>query len=183
MTDQTLPPTRIGDVAPTGSHEAAEPVFSPPPLGPGQSLTDLLREAVTEKVEDDPITLIVAARPNVSVSYSSLLDDEMRKRWLKACTTSRRGKPDEVDELRFACTVLANQCLSINMQGQVAPATDGRPLTFALKELWEMVGGHDPISTIRKLYGRDPAILSTVEAVLERCGYGDEAQEDPTTAS
>lgn len=164
----------------------ADEVFAPPaPAEAGASPLEQLRKALAVPVQQEPITLRVPGRPNVTLRFSTELSNEQRKAWQNRATkkSRRQGREDEVDEMLFACLVLANQNEAIAFGGVDAYDSDNNPLTFASPQVWEMVGAADPQGAIRALFGVDAHVLLASGEVLMSAGFDDDLEADPTTAS
>jgi hypothetical protein len=183
----TQPTIRIGDDDAAVSLRADD-VFSPPTPGEvaGPSPLEQLRKALAAPVAAKPLTLRVPERPGVTLRFSTGITQEQRTAWQKRSTkkSRRQNREDEVDEMNFACLVLANTNEAIAFGGVDAHDRDDTPLTFAMPALWEMVSAADPVSAIRNLFGNDAHVLLASGEVLLASGFDDDLEEtDPTTAS
>lgn len=126
-------------------------------------------------------------RKGWAVRYATVLDADDLKRWRKRALI-RKGRTEEVDDIRLACIVLANLCREILRNGSpvLAPddADDLKPLTFAHPAMWRLYGADRAATAVRKFYGNDPYLVATLEAVLAEAGVGEEVEPlDPTQRS
>lgn len=177
MTDT---PFRIGD-----DHDASHhPTFDPPQPGEvnDQSVLAALQDALSKPIETEPALINVLGRPGVQLRCHTRMRQEERKAWLARCTKKRRGADDEVDEMKFACLVIANTCEAVLFNGVEAHDSEGTPLTFRHAKLWEMVGAKEPDLAIRGLFGKDAHVLLASGEVLVASGFDDDVKADPTTA-
>lgn len=182
MTDSTI---RVGD----DERPTATDLFAPPTAEETSSVSpfEALRDALAAPVHTEPITLRVPGRPGVTIRCHTRLSQEERKAWQKRATKKVRGvgKDPEVDEMMFAQLVLANTCEAILFNGVEAHDSEGTPLTFAHKQLWDMVKAAEPQQAIRNLFGVDAHVLLASGEVLIASGFSDDLSDDegPTTAS
>lgn len=169
---------------------------APPALTPSQvfasptkeeassgSVLEGLRDALSAPVVTEPVTLRVPGRPGVTIRCHTRMSQEERTAWRKRSTkrSRRPGKEEEVDEMGFACLVIANTCEAVSFEGIDAADSEGTPLTFRHAQLWQMVGSSDPASAIRKLFGVDAHVLIASGEVLLESGFDDDLQaSDPT---
>lgn len=191
MTHQEpTPPTfgLTGRLAPPGApHSAPEASAAPsdPDLAPvaASSPLDALRAELGEEVTTADVVLEVPGRPGYAVRYGTTIDYEELSAWRKRAKD--KSSPSGVDELRLAAIILANRCTGIIRQGTEV-LVDGEPLTFARRELQELVDAGSAREAVIRLYGRDPHVMATAGEVLREAGYDDDvasAGEDPTTDS
>lgn len=171
-------PIRIGD--------DADAIFAPPTDDERRSVSPLegLRDALTGPVQTEPIVLRVPGRPGVTIRCHTSMSQEQRKAWQKRSTKKARGKDPEVDEMLFAQLVLANTCEAVLFNGAEALDEEGTPLTFAHKQLWDMVNAAEPSQSIRNLFGVDAHVLLASGEVLLASGFDDDLSDesDPTEA-
>lgn len=163
-------------------------MFAPPTPDEtaGASPLEQLERALAEPVEIETKTLRVPARPGVTLRFLPDVDDDKRKAWQKRATKKSRrpGREDEVDEMLFACLVLANTHQAISFNGVDAHSEADEPITFAHPKLWNMVGAQDPADCIRKLFAVDAHVLLASGEVLLAAGFDDDLETaDPTTDS
>jgi hypothetical protein len=164
---------------------AVDEMFAPPTPDEVASLPPLeaLRQALAAPVERDPLTLRVPTRPGVTLRFVPNIDDERRRAWQARATkkSRRQGKDDELNEMLFASLVLANTHVATCFGGVDAHDEEDGPLTFAHRQLWDMVGATDPQSCIRKLFANDAHVLIASGEVLLASGFEDDLEEsDPT---
>lgn len=175
-------PIRVG----SDLHDDDDAVFAPPAPSEleGKSPFEQLQAVLATNADKEPVRLKVPTRPGVSVLFRCNMTSDERKAWQKRATSTKRGK-DEVDEMFFSTLVLANTCLGVFVEGQAALDDEGTPLTFAHKQLWDMVKARDPREAIRAFYGNDAHVLLSSGEVLLSSGYDDdiEAESGPTSAS
>lgn len=197
MTEPTTQPVRIGgepmfrDPVRVLDAVPGDPVFAPPTadeVGPAPSITSQLQQALAAPTRRPDVVLEVKERPGVGIRFDCNISDEQRKAWQRRATSKkggRGGNEGTLDEMLFSAIVVANQARAILFGGEEAPAVDGHPLTFTLRELWDMVGAADAVTAVRALYGNDAHVMGTAGEIALRAGFDDtiEEAEDPTTAS
>lgn len=174
---------RVGDEPDDKLAVDVDDLFAPPTSEEtsGLSALESLRQALAAPVERAPLTLRVPTRPGVTLRFIPNIDDERRKSWQNRATkkSRRQGKDDEVNEMLFAQLVLANTHVATCFGGVDAHDDTDAPLTFAHRQLWDMVGATDPQSCIRKLFANDAHVLIASGEVLLASGFEDDL-EDPT---
>lgn len=165
--DLTRPPT-----SPLEADEVIAPGKHTPALD--SLVGELTAELAAEK------TFPVPGRPGYAVTFDVDVDHTMLGLWRKAARD--KDQPDAFDELKFACTIVAAQCIRIIRNG--APLElDGVEVTFRDRAFFTLLGTQSANSAVRKLYGRDAHIIATSTAILSAAGYGSDVDEDPTPAS
>lgn len=177
---------RIGD-APESLRAEPVDLLAPPTAEETKSESPLegLRKALATPVVVEPVTLRVPARPGVTLRFRPDIDDDKRKAWQKRATKKRRGPggAEETDELMFAMLVVANTNVAVCFNGVDAHDEEDTPLTFAHRQLWDMVEARNPQECIRKLWANDPHILLASGEILMAAGFDDDLEaEDPTSA-
>lgn len=151
----------------------------------GKSALEALRETLATPVQKPPVRLRVPARDDITVAFRTNMSQEERKAWQARATKKKRGR-EEIDDMHYALLVLANTCVGIFVGGVQAHDADDQPLTFAHKQVWEMVGGTDTASTIRAFYGVDAHVLMSSGEVMLSSGFDDDVDTDeggPTQGS
>jgi len=165
--------------------DPADELFAPPTSAETASVSPMegLRNALSAPAVLEPVTLRVPARPGVKVRFHTRMTQEQRKAWQARSKKKRRGlgQEAEVDEMMFAQLVVANTCEAILFNDIDAHDSEGTPLTFAHRQLWDMVGADDPQSAIRAFYAVDAHILLASGEILLASGFDDDmSTEDPT---
>lgn len=129
-----------------------------------------LEKVLQEDTELDPIVIPVKAHSEVKVRYDINIDADTMNKWRRRWTNK---KNQEMDILRFSCTVIASTAQQIIFKGQEPKDTDGYPLTFRSKDVARMVGvQHDqPAMVVQKFFKHDPHIIATSNVILEQAGY------------
>jgi hypothetical protein len=145
------------------------------PAAPATAL-DELRSELTTAVESKDSTLAVPAREGYAVRYSTTIAHEQLNSWRKRARD--KSMPGELDELRWAAIVLANQCRAIVRKGTEVEL-DGSPATFAHPGFRSMLGAERAVDAVRSFYGRDADVITSALTVLRDAGYGDEVDTDP----
>lgn len=141
---------------------------------------DSLRKALEQPVEKAPKFVKVPKRPGVTLRFDTdRIDDEKRKAWQRRATKKRTGREDDIDEMLFACLVIANANDGILWDGVEAQDVEGTPLTFAHRQLWDMVGAAEPQACIRRLFANDAHVLIASGEVLMAAGFDDDLSVDP----
>lgn len=173
MTDS---PRRIGAL-PTDEAEDLTP-FTPEEKAGRPVIDDLnaaLDKALSEEISFEPIVLEVPKRPGMSIRYSTDIDDDKMNGWTKRAEDKR--KPNGQDGLRYVCLIVATQCQAILMHGQEVHDEGGGTYTFGHKSLRERYHTERAADVVRKVYGSDPHIYLTANAILEASGWGDRVVE------
>lgn len=126
-------------------------------------------------------TLDIDLRPGWTATYSLDINHETFGVWRKSAAD--RSQPDDTNELRLACIVLANTNLGISRNGRLLEV-NGEVLTFRSAEFCRLLGVTRTVDAVRTAYGRDAHVVNASRAVLQKAGYGDDAHEaaDPTKA-
>jgi hypothetical protein len=137
------------------------------------SIYQMLRKELSTPVENEPLVLKVPSRKNVSIRFSTAIEFDLLQKWLKA--SSKRGV---TDQLLFAQQVISNQCEAVLFGDVEATDDEGTSLTFAHKELRDMLGARDVKDAIRKMYVKDGHIIGTSQRVAEAAGYSEEDMEE-----
>ena len=189
------PSIRVGDEpsygAPGETTASANPepridLFDPPTV---EELSDkspmqALIEALEEPAEEVELTQIrVPRRRGVHLLFdSSKINAENRKAWQKRSTKRNRRavQETEVDDFLFSCLVLANTHVGTAINGREAFDAEGTPLTFAHKQLWDMVKARDPQECIQKIFMNDQHVSGAAGEVLLSAGFDDDLAADPT---
>ena len=130
-----------------------------------------LRAELTKAVDTEPLRLVVPQRPNIEVAFEANIEFDLLRTWMKKSTRRVSGK-QEFDPLSLAYKVLSFTCRGVWVNGKFA-TEEGDPITFGSPGFMSMLGSNTPQSSIRALYGMDGHIISTMQTVLERAGYGD----------
>lgn len=165
-----------------------------PPIGDDPDLVDVdkrtnlgrLVDELNADLEPEDVVLTVPRRPGWSVTYSAGIDGDTAEAWTRR---ARKGNTGAVDQLRYACIVLANTCTAIRKNGE--PISDqGDDVTFRDRPFLELMGVGRAVDAVRKFYGGprhlgDGAIIAAAGEVLTAAGYNDTAEradplEDPT---
>lgn len=129
---------------------------------------DALRDEVTAELAETT-TLEIPGRPGYGVRFSLNIDHPMLGLWRKKAKDSQQ--PEGIDELKWACIILAAQAEAIVRNGDEL-VLDGEPVTFSSRPLLELLGAREAHQAVRKLYGRDAHIVNTAYVLLELAGYG-----------
>ncbi|MBC8092502.1 MAG: hypothetical protein H7Y15_11295 [Pseudonocardia sp.] len=163
---------------------------------PLDSLLDQLRDEVTQR--DEAIALPWRHRirgTNFSLVCDPDIDNEDYQRWVKASmpkTKNRRRTPGvaDMDQLALSSRAIVSANIGLDVlvrdtedtwRSITAPGSD-EPLTIDSPELLATFNVMDPIALLRKLFGRDAALVDAGQELLSAAGYmGDEDDdEDPT---
>ena len=180
----TLPgmPTRIGpepDEVPDNSEHFDVPGTAPDTqVDPASVLADVAADLESED-EETYVTLPVPMKPNYSLTFSTKIDYDSLRMWIRRAKDSK----DKTDPhmLRLAFAVLSNTCTAMRFKTIEVQAKDGRKLTLNHPEFVALVKapiGNSVPAAIRKFYGRDGHIIQVMNKVLEEAGYTDIDLED-----
>lgn len=121
---------------------------------------------------DDEVTLEVPRRAGWSVRYGTDFSYEQLTAWQKGARD--RTSASGLNDLRYACIVLANTCRGILRRGE--DLTDGgEPLVFRNKVLWGLVTpvADRTVDAVQRFYGRDAHVIAAAKRVLIEAGYAD----------
>lgn len=140
-----------------------------------------LEKVLQEESLLDPIVIPVKAHAGVKVRYDINIDADTMNKWRRRWTNKRT---QDIDILRFSCTVVASQAQQIIFRGQEPHDSDGHPLTFRSRDVARMVGvQHDqPAMVVQKFFKHDPHIIATSNVIMEQAGYSMDEDDllDPT---
>lgn len=178
----------------------------PPPLGavaapaapdePFDSLA-LLRAAVAERVEIEPVTIPVPTLGIRLVCHTDVTSKQLG-RWQKAALPpplrkSGNASALDMDQMQLAVAVLVGTLLRIEVadpknKGEWLPVEDGRtgePLTFSDAAVLNMFGAIDTVTALKRLFGRDAGVVKAGRLVLNKAGWGegDEMVDDEAEGS
>jgi hypothetical protein len=146
------------------------------------TVLDQLKEALSKKVEREPVFIEVPERPGVTIQVSPNITQHQLRSWRKnAGEDTKNG----LDATKFACAVIGHTCIGIFINGEQVVNDDGIGLTFASDAILDMTGTTRPIpDCVRAFFGIDPHVESAALAVLEAAGYSDTVETvDPTKNS
>lgn len=153
---------------------------------PEEVALDSVVDELRQEVETDEVRLPIRGRPGYEVTYKPERDGEKIQKWRRQARD--RKQIDGVDELKFACLVLAHTMTGLIRRGE--PILDaGRGLTVRSKALLDILEVGGTRAALRKLYGLDGNLLQVAREVLAAGGYSDEGLEvedeleDPTGGS
>jgi hypothetical protein len=150
---------------------------------PAESALEALRDELADELEGDLITIPVPARPGYELRCATGVRYEQLSAWRKAAAD--KTKPGGLNELHYAAIILGNVTRGIRRQGEEVVTPDG-PLTFASRELHELLGVTRARDAVIKLFGKDGHVVRACRSVLEAAGYGTDdlsAEADPTQLS
>lgn len=142
-----------------------------PDLAPVDTVSPLeeLRAELTAPVEGADVVLAVPGRPGYAVRYSSSFTYEQLTAWRKRATDR-----NEVNEIRFAALILANQSRAIVRNGdEVVDA--GAPLTFRSKAFLALYEVDRVADAVVAFYGNDFDVAAAGNSLLRAAGFGAEA--------
>lgn len=174
-----------GGAAPT--HDPLPPLEHDPDVTAVDKRTNLARlvDELNADLEPEILTLTVPRRTGWTVTYTAGIDGDTAEAWTARALT----KKGTVNQLRYACIVLANTCTAIRKNGE--PISDqGDDVTFRDRAFLELMGVGRATDAVRKFYGGpehlgDGAIIAAAGEVLTAAGFNDTAEradplEDPT---
>ena len=145
-----------------------------------ETVLDRLKQVIEAKVERQVVLLEVPDRPGVHLRISPNISQAQMKAWRKnAGEESKNG----LDPIRFACQVVGQTTVGIEIEGEEAFDDSGNSLNFAAPEVLEMTDASRPVpDAVRNFFGTDPHVEGAALAILEAAGYGDtvDVVEDPT---
>ena len=147
-----------------------------------ENLLERLKATISAKVEREVVLLEVPDRKDVLLRISPNITQAQMKAWRKnAGEETKNG----LDPTKFACQVIEQSCVGIEIDGQEVFDEAGNSLNFAADEVLEMTGTTRPVpDAVRAFFGTDPHIEGAALAILESAGYGDTVDVvDPTSLS
>lgn len=166
-----------------------------PPDEPFDSLA-LLRAAVSERVEIEPVTIPVPTLGIRLVCHTDITSKQLGK-WQKAALPPHvrktgNGSALDMDQMQLAVAVLVGTLLRIEVadpkkRGEwltVEDSRTGEPLTFSDGAVLNMFGAIDTVTALKRLFGRDSGVVKAGRVVLNKAGWGDDEMvadeaEDP----
>ena len=151
-------------------------------LPPTETVLDRLKAVITAEVEREVVLLDVPDRPGVHLRISPNITQAQMKAWRKnAGEESKNG----LDPIRFACQVVGQTTVGIQIEGEEAFDDAGNALNFAAPEVLEITSASRPLpEAVRNFFGTDPHVEGAALAILEAAGYGDTVDVvDPTSLS
>ena len=174
--------------APPPPPAAAEPVGLA-----GLSALDALDAQIQERDEEESTTtpVEIPGLEGVRLLCSTVVPYEDYQRWQKAAIPPADRRKKRINGLSMSqmvltCMVLRNTCEAIEHlvgdQWQPMLGTDGEPFTLESDELLRRYGIIDPDLFVKRLFGRDPAVLAAGETVMKASGWleDDDDDADPT---
>jgi hypothetical protein len=197
-TDATTTPFDGSTPRPADSPPATDAYAAPPAAAEsvelsGLSALDALDAQIQERDEEEESTTLVEipGLDGVRLVCSTVVPYDDYQRWQKAAIPPADRKKKRLNGLSMsqmvlACMVLRNTCEAIEhrvgKQWQPMLGTDGEPFTLESDELLRRYGIIDPDLFVKRLFGRDPAVLAAGETVMKASGWleDDDDDTDPT---
>lgn len=151
-------------------------------LPPEEKILDRLKALISTRVERDVVLVEVPDRKDVLLRISPNITQAQMKAWRKS---SGEETKNGLDPTKFACQVIGQTCVGIEMEGKEVFDDAGNPLNFAAPEILEMTSAVRPVpDAVRNFFGTDPHVEGAALAILEAAGYGDTVDiVDPTSLS
>jgi hypothetical protein len=143
---------------------------------------DSLRADFAAETDEDVVTFPVRSRRHKAkyeVRFSTRIPYEDLAAWRKR--SEDKTMPNDLNETRLACIVLANTCRGIIRNGEEI-LTEGEPMTFASPAFHALVGADRAVDAVRRFYDRDPDVNRAAGEVLAAAGWagGEIDETDPT---
>jgi len=143
--------------------------------------------ADTAAYEAQPIKLLHPLLPGYELWFRSDIEFKEVEAWRKKAIlrAARRDRPEEVDAAKASALIVAGSCIGIYRDGTPILDEDGRPVTFSNREFQAKLlpDVAPPLRTaaaaVRKFLIKDPAVGTLANSVVEKNGYGDDAEEAP----
>ena len=151
-------------------------------LPPEEKIIDRLKTLISTRVEREVVLVEVPDRKDVLLRISPNITQAQMKAWRKnAGEETKNG----LDPTKFACQVIGQTCVGIEMEGQEVFDDAGNSLNFAAPEVLQMTSATRPVpDAVRNFFGTDPHVEGAALAILEAAGYGDTVDiVDPTSMS
>jgi len=151
---------------------------SPPP----SKILNELRRVIEKEVRRPNIEIDVPDREGVSVVFSPNITEPELRKWRK---DAGEGRKSGMDFMKFATIIVGQTCQYILFNGEEVTDEDENPLTFASREILDMVNEEIPIPNgIRRFWGSDPHLQASALKIIDEAGWGEEAEaverENPT---
>lgn len=128
-----------------------------------------LTAALADSFEDKIEWFRVPNRPGVEVAFRTYVEYDTLRMWSKRSTQGKRFNP-----LQMAFIMLSNLTAGVKVNGEEVLSDDGEPVTLVHPEFLSTVGADDFRTGLRKLYGSEGHIITTMQEVMEKAGYGGE---------
>ncbi len=169
---------------------APAPAFDEAP----DSLLDQLRDEIAQREESDVELWRYRIRgTNFRLVCDPDIDNEDYQRWVKASMPKAKGRRrmaavTDMDQLTLSSYAIigSNVGLEVLARGtddtwRMVTAPGGATLAVDSPELLSKFSTPDPVALLRKLFGRDAALIDGGQDLLAKAGYlGDDDDEDPT---
>ena len=182
MSDSLYEPPNEGEAAQKSASKKATKDLAAASSPKEENLLERLKATISAKVEREVVLLEVPDRKDVLLRISPNITQAQMKAWRKnAGEETKNG----LDPTKFACQVIGQSCVGIEIDGQEVFDEMGNSLNFAADEVLEMTGTTRPVpDAVRAFFGTDPHIEGAALAILESAGYGDTVDVvDPTSLS
>lgn len=137
------------------------------------TLLSQLRAKVQKDLTRPDIFIDVPEREGVKLLLSPNVDREQHKEALKA-NTNKKG---DVNTVKFAARLLAEQTRGIFINDQEVFDEDGNSLTFASDTMKEMTDTLVPVpDTVVAFFGKEHIVEAAAAALLTASGIGDDVE-------
>lgn len=167
--------------------EGSEPATKPPTKAKAATVAlpveetplDRLKTLISQKVERTVVLLEVPDREGVHLRISPNINQAQMKAWRK---NSGEETKHGLDAIKFACMVVGQTCVGVDIDGAEVFDEAGNSLNFAAPEILIMTGTTKPVpDAVKAFFGTDPHVEGAALAILEAAGYGDTIETvDPT---
>lgn len=156
------------------------------------SMLDLLRDRVEsrESEETEPWVHEIPAL-GLRLVCDPRIDNADYQRWMKASLPRGRGARNrqfngmDIDTLALSARAITHTNLRVEVQNKdkfwipITDGTDPTPLSLDDSAMLRTFNVMDSISLLRKLFGRDAALINAGQALLAEAGYLDADVDDP----
>ena len=156
----------------TGQDDSPAPVVE-------RTVLDSLQNELQRAIANDPITLSVPNRPNVSLVFDTNIESGKLQLWRKVCVDKQMS--ENFDGLKFSSIVIANQCETVLFDGNPVNDDDGKRLNFRNQALLDMLSSKRAVPAVRRMYGSDGHIFIAADAILRAAGYDSDEQDQSVT--
>lgn len=97
----------------------------------------------------------------------------------------KRAKGNGTGSVWFNRLLIARFCTRIEWHGETLESDDGVALTFASRQVQELVSAPDAGQAVASIYGSDAYVAAIAGQLMDKGGFGNDAAvevlEDPTT--
>jgi hypothetical protein len=166
----------IDEFSKAGDEFDTPPVSNPTKSGL-TSVYDQFRAELSKPVDVEPTFVFKAKGRPLGVRFSTDLPIEKLNKWRKIATKRSSGNIADGYELSLLLIAGQAQCF-VTADGKDVTDDNGEWVNFRHQDVIESLGAIDYRAAILKFLGRDGEVIRAGGEILDKCGYGDEEEED-----